>query len=159
MSSLPKMIDEHAMKPTVLFDIDGTLAKIDHRRSLVTQEKPDWKAFNSLMGEDIPNIPIVKLYHTLWQSNDYQIILVTGRSEEFRKITETWLTWNEIPFGRILMRQISDGRSDDKVKADILKQLAEEKHDVLFVVDDRDKVVNMWRHHGITCLQCEYGDF
>ena len=26
---------------------------------------------------------------------------------------------------------------------------------VLFVVDDRQRVVDMWRAEGITCLQCE----
>ena len=29
------------------------------------------------------------------------------------------------------------------------------KDRVLFVVDDRQRVVDMWRAEGITCLQCE----
>ncbi len=147
------------MKPTVLFDIDGTLAKIEHRRTLVTNGNSDWTAFNSLMGEDTPNYPVVMLYNTLWRSGDYQILLVSGRSEVFRKVTETWLIWNEIPFSRLIMRKTGDNRSDEKIKQDILRDLKEEEHQVLFVVDDRQKVVDMWRRNGVTCLQCDYGDF
>lgn len=147
------------MKPTVLFDIDGTLAKIDHRRPFVTRDKPDWNAFNSLMGDDTPNEPVVALYKTLWRSNDYQVLLVSGRNEKFREITEAWLTWSEIPFSKLLMRADSDRRPDEKVKEDILRKLRADQHQVLFVVDDRDKVVAMWRRNGVTCLQCDYGDF
>jgi hypothetical protein len=74
---------------TALFDIDGTLAKIDHRRPLVVGKKADWKSFNSLMGDDLPNEPVVDLYRALWESKSYELILVSGRGEEFRSVTET----------------------------------------------------------------------
>jgi hypothetical protein len=31
--------------------------------------------------------------------------------------------------------------------------------DVFLVVDDRDKVVKMWREEGLTCFQVAEGDF
>ena len=34
-----------------------------------------------------------------------------------------------------------------------------DKNDVLMTVDDRQKVVNMWRAEGLTCLQVAPGDF
>jgi len=147
------------MRPTLLFDIDGTIAKIDHRRPLVTKNKPDWKTFNSLMGDDQPNLPVVTLYKTLWSSNEYEIFLLSGRSEEFREITETWLFWNQIPFKRLIMRRKGDGRADEKIKEEIYLDLIHKNHEILFVVDDRDKVVDMWRRNGVTCLQCDYGNF
>lgn len=147
------------MKPCVLFDIDGTLALIDHRRSLLDRDKPDWLSFNSKMGDDTPNPPVVDLYKTLWASKRYQIFLVSGRSEDYRKITETWLTWNSIPFEKLLMRPEGDFRSDVKVKQEILNQLLSEGREIMFVVDDRNSVVDMWRRNGITCFQCAEGDF
>jgi hypothetical protein len=33
------------------------------------------------------------------------------------------------------------------------------KDDVVAVFDDRDKVVNMWRENGLTCMQVAYGNF
>lgn len=144
---------------TALFDIDGTLAKIDHRRPLVVGKKPDWKTFNSLMGDDVPNEPIVDLYRALWETKRYELILVSGRGEEFRSVTETWLTWNLIPFGKLLMRPQGDFRPDVEIKQEILDGLLSEGKTISFVVDDRDSVVEMWRRNNITCLQCAEGDF
>lgn len=144
---------------TILFDIDGTLADLNGREKFLKQEKPDWKAFNEKMEEDIPNTPIVELYRSLYRSGDFELVLVSGRQERFRKLTETWLSWNNIPFDTLLMRGDDDGRADSLVKQDILKALQARGKDILFTVDDRQSVVDMWRKNGITCLQCKKGDY
>lgn len=146
---------------TILCDIDGTLADIEHRRHFVRgeREEQDWKSFNNAMGDDTPNAPVVALYKTLWNSGAYEIILVTGRNESSRKVTEQWLIWNEIPFDRMLMRGDKDHRADHIVKEEILQTLQAEGKTILFTIDDRQQVVDMWRKHGITCLQCDVGDF
>jgi len=147
------------MKPVVIFDIDGTIADIDHRRHFVVDGNNDWKSFNDAMGEDVPNIAVVSLYKTLWTSEAYQLVLVSGRSEAYRDITENWLFWNGIPFSKVLMRPNRDSRPDEKIKFEILEKLRAEGHNVIFAVDDRQKVVDMWRQNGVTCLQCDVGDF
>jgi uncharacterized HAD superfamily protein len=115
---------------TILFDIDGTIADIKHRRVFLELEKPDWESFNSKMGEDVLNRPVAELYKALWDTGKYQLILITGRIEESRKLTEQWLFWNEIPFGRIEMRQDKDYRADYIVKEEILKNLQSEGLDI-----------------------------
>lgn len=152
-------MSDKAVKKTIIFDIDGTLADIQHRRAFLEQEKPDWKAFNDKMGDDTPNMPVVALYKTLWDSGQYDVILTSGRSEKDRKITEQWLVWNEIPFGRLEMRQDKDSRPDYIIKQEILDRLRQEGKSILFAVDDRQQVVDMWRKNGIACLQCDVGDF
>ena len=144
---------------TALFDIDGTLADIEHRRVYLNENPPNWKKFNSLMGLDTPNYPIVRLYNTLWKSAEYNIELITGRNEEFRQITEQWLVWNEIPFKKIHMRKDKDNRADHIIKKEILDELTRTGYDIEIVVDDRQQVVDMWRANGITCLQCAEGNF
>jgi hypothetical protein len=143
----------------VIFDLDGTLAEINHRRTHLSSQSPDWKSFNSEMSNDIPNKPIVDLYKALWDSQIYQLIIVSGRSDEYRKFTEQWLSWNEIPFSELIMRKKGDSRSDHIVKEEILKQIQSLNKEIAFVVDDRQQVVDMWRKNGITCLQCDTGDF
>jgi len=149
----------HYPMKTVIFDIDGTLANIEHRRPFLAGDRPDWNKFNSAMGKDTPNGPVVDLYRTLWASGAYDLQIVTGRNEAFRKVTETWLTWNEIEFNRVLMRPDKDNRPDSIIKGEILAQLLAEGRDIAFAVDDRQQVVDMWRVNGVTCLQCDVGDF
>ena len=144
---------------TIIFDVDGTLADIEHRRVLLEGDRPDWTRFNARMGDDTPNVPIVTLYKTLWNSGDFRIEIVTGRNEAFRKVTETWLTWNEIPFTRVTMRADKDQRADHIIKQEILNAFLAEGHEIAFTVDDRQQVVDMWRRNGIMCLQCDVGDF
>ncbi len=144
---------------TVIFDFDGTLADIEHRRVYLEGGRPHWAKFNALMGDDTPNTPVVDLYRTLWASGTYDLQIVTGRNEAFRKVTEMWLTWNEIPFNRVTMRADKDSRPDNIIKAEILQMMLSEGRDIAFAVDDRQQVVDMWRENGVTCLQCDVGDF
>jgi hypothetical protein len=144
---------------TILFDIDGTLADIEHRRGHLDKDKPDWKSFHAEMGGDTPNAPIVSLYKSLWAAGDFEMILVSGRNERSRALTEQWLVWNDIPFGQILMRPDGDFRADHIIKEEILDGLLAAGKIIEFVVDDRQQVVDMWRRKGIACLQCDVGDF
>ena len=144
---------------TILFDIDGTLADLNGREKFLKQENPDWKNFNAKIEEDVPNTPVVELYRTLYESGKFEIILVSGRQERFRKVTETWLAWHEIPFDTLLMRPDADQRPDSAVKQDILNTLKAQGKEILFCVDDRQSVVDMWRANGITCLQCQKGNY
>ena len=57
------------------------------------------------------------------------------------------------------MRPEGDYRPDYQVKQEMLNSLKAEGFEVLFTVDDRKQVVDMWRRNGITCLQCAEGNF
>jgi len=46
---------------TVLFDIDGTLADINHRRHHVEGDNAHWHAFFEEMGTDTVNQPVVDM--------------------------------------------------------------------------------------------------
>jgi phosphoglycolate phosphatase-like HAD superfamily hydrolase len=147
------------MKPLVLFDIDGTLADISHRRHHVMGENKNWGAFFKHMGDDAPNQPVVDLYKALQVSGLYDLVIVSARPDNNRPVTEQWLVWNGIEFERLIMRPAGDYRPDTEIKKEILDLLRDEGKDIAFVVDDRDCVVDMWRKNGITCLQCAPGDF
>ena len=51
------------------------------------------------------------------------------------------------------MRDEGDMRSDDIVKAEILKHGILQKYGVKMVIDDRPRVCNMWRSLGIPVIQ------
>lgn len=143
---------------TVLFDIDGTLADISHRRPILEKDPRAWGAFFAIMGDDTPNKAVVDLYNLIWASKQHECIIVTGRPNDYRKITEQWFIWNHIPFDRLIMRPKNDNRADHIIKEEMLNTLIAEGKEIAFVVDDRQSVVDMWRRNGLTCFQCDNYD-
>ena len=49
------------MTKVIVFDIDGTLANIEHRRSFVATKPKNWKAFNAGIVNDTPHEDLVEL--------------------------------------------------------------------------------------------------
>ena len=151
-------------KRVVIFDLDGTLAIIDKRRELST--KPDGKIdFSklhdpSLIKHDVPNVPVVKMAQLL-ADDGFLIAIFSGRSDKTEKTTRSWLTHNGIPFHSLKMRphKTMNFIPDEVLKKQMLDQAPFNIDDILMVVDDRQKVVNMWRDIGLTCVQVAPGDF
>ena len=111
------------MKQLVLFDIDGTLADIKHRMHHLENDRHNWGAFFAEMGDDAPNTPIVDLYKALRASDVYDCIIVSARPEDYRKVTEQWLTWNSMEFDTLLMLPSGDHREDTIIKKEIWAKL------------------------------------
>jgi phosphoglycolate phosphatase-like HAD superfamily hydrolase len=145
-------------KDAVIFDIDGTLADITHRLHYVTGEQKNYDDFNSLCVGDIPKKDIIDLLKIF--SYKYLIVIVTGREEKWRIVTKDWLDLHiGIPYVYPLrMRRTGDHRPDYIVKEEILQNL-NQFYNIKFAVEDRDQVVEMWRRNGITCLQCQKGEY
>ena len=147
------------MRKAIIFDIDGTLADVEHRVHHVRQDKKNWRAFNDAMSEDVLNPWCAKLIEAM-HAQGFAIIFVTGRDENYRDKTIDWMYRHQIHFDRLYMRAAVDFRGDDEVKKEIYLQEIKDQWEVLFVVDDRLSVVKMWREQlNLVCLQCDWGDF
>jgi hypothetical protein len=57
------------------------------------------------------------------------------------------------------MRKQWDRRDDDIVKFELLEQIYEAGYEPVLVLEDRNRVVKMWRAAGLRCLQVADGDF
>ena len=150
-------------KNTVIFDLDGTLADITARKELATKPngKLDWDKFfdPSNIKLDVPNKPVVKLAQMLAEDG-FTINIFSGRSDKTKYTTRIWLTNNRIPFHKLVMRdsKINHYTPDDILKKDMLDKYVD-INDVFLVVDDRNKVVDMWRSLGLTVFQVADGNF
>lgn len=131
-----------------IFDIDGTLAIMNGRSTY------DY----SKVHTDLPNHNIIMIARLLSQSL-LPIIIVSGRTDDCKFETAKWLYDNAIPHDKIFMRKAGDNRNDAIVKREIYENEIKEKYNVLAVFDDRNRVVDMWRSLGLTCLQVAYGYF
>lgn len=160
------------MKPLYIFDLDGTLALIEHRRHFVEGEKKDWPAFFAACVDDKPNWPVINTLKTLRKAGA-EIWIWSGRSDEVQAETEEWLYrygclkssmflhWQPFsPPEAFLMRKAGDHQPDDKLKASWYSEMEPPEWARLTATfDDRDRIVSMWRGFGVTCFQVAPGDF
>lgn len=134
-------------RKAVIVDIDGTLCRMTGRSPY------DYDRVH----EDTPHEAVVELVQIL--ADRYFILLVSGREDTCREQTNAWLGAHEVPSQALWMRPAGDYRDDREVKAEIYHREIEGSYDVAFVLDDRDKVVKMWRELGLVCLQVADGEF
>ncbi len=139
---------------TILVDLDGTLADIGHRvKHVQGVGRKDWKRFFELMHLDRINEWCRTLMRAM-SAEGFRIAIVSGRPDTYRAAVERWLQENAVPFTELHLRKENDFRPDHIVKREILFRQFQ-KAEILFVVDDRQSVVDMWREEGLVCLQCQ----
>jgi hypothetical protein len=159
-------------KNIVIFDLDGTLALIDHRRHLVEKPgplfiskedeekakswKPDWDAFYEACVDDTLNEPVAMMFNLL-RLNGYHLYILSGRSKSVEEQTKEWLNKHRIYCHKLFMRDVGSYIPDDTLKSIWLKEIGAEN--VFAVFDDRAKVVKAWRDAGLVCFQVADGDF
>ena len=152
----PQVIAYDDSKPEcIIVDIDGTLAHISDGRSPYDASR----AMNDTLDD------AVSLITAMMYNNDYKVIILTGRNEEHRDVTVQWLEENNVEYDELYTRLNTD--VDDKgkqledsiVKERLFRTHVEPRFNVKFVLDDRNRVVNMWRRIGLKCLQVAPGNF
>ena len=148
-------------KKAILCDVDGTLANIVHRLHHIKQKPAHWGKFKQEAYSDEPYNDIVWLVRAL-AATGANILIVTARMEEEREVTTKWL--DEVAglkhvYEKIYMRKQDDFREDSIIKKELLEQIKSEGYEPYMVIDDRNRVVKMWRDFGLRCLQVREGDF
>jgi len=146
-----RLKDKH---PCFVFDLDGTLCDVSHRRQWVATRPKNWDAWNAGISEDKPNMPVLEVLHRL--SNVYDIVLVSGRGSEYRQPTIDWLRKHGVNFDNLYMRAEGDFRPDDEVKSELADQV-EKDYRIVGVFDDRKRVVDMWIKRGIFVFDVAQG--
>lgn len=144
--------------PFYVFDLDGTLANIDHRVYHIANReygKKDWRAFYAACDKDWPIRDTLRVAQALLATG-HHVEVWSGRSAEVRDKTEAWLAANGLHGVTIRMRAEGDHRLDTVVKAE---WLAECSRKPTMVFEDRASVVKMWRDAGILCAQVAPGEF
>lgn len=147
----------------IICDLDGTLAKFGNRRNAYDCSKCD--------ETDEPDYSVLSIL-TMYYENAKQanadtygfpigfptiskIFFFTGRTDNFQPQTERFLTnkcrlpITDDPILQLSMRKTGDSRHDDVVKKEMFDNHIKGHYNVLAVIDDRAKVVRMWRSMGL----------
>ncbi|MEU9099736.1 AAA family ATPase [Streptomyces sp. NPDC048361] len=138
-----------SLPSAVMCDIDGTLALNLNRNPY------DF----ARCGQDGLNGSVRDALIGFRQAHGDTIVLLSGRGEEYRPQTEAWLAAHDVPYDELWMRPAGDGRRDDVVKAELFDAHVRHRFHVRVSLDDRDRVVAVWRSMGLPTWQVNYGAF
>lgn len=144
----PRITYNSALHDAIICDLDGTLALFG-----------DANPYERDFSQDKVNNIVKNIFNGRVYSPLSQLIIVSGRKDTFADVTEKWLKDNVILYDHLYMRKADDNRPDYIVKREIYEQYIQGKYNVLFVLDDRNQVVELWRSLGLVCLQVADGDF
>ena len=142
----------------IIFDIDGTLMDIEHRKKFVEQKPKDWNSFREMTSEDTPNLDVFAVAIALQKAGN-RILIASGKNKSQRPITLKQLMGQGLVFNEIYLRSDNDYRPDYELKSGMLDQMFEAGYTPTLVFDDRTSVVDMWRSRGLRAVQVAPGDF
>lgn len=149
-------------KKCIIFDVDGTIADVEHRRHLVNGDKgfkPDWTAFRKATVNDTPVEWVCAIARRFIEQGD-DVAFFSARNESEREITEKQiLDWIGEDHKGLFLRPNGDYRCDAEFKSDLADKFIEMGGKIDLIFDDRQKVVDMWRSKGFTVVQVADGDF
>lgn len=161
-------------QPVVIFDVDGTLADCSHRKIYLnlckncneSEEthlvdglecenfipgKKDHKIFYGLVHLDPPITTVIEWVRECSLAG-YYVLIVSGRPTNMAgDATELWLSNKNVPYKHLFMRKADDFRDDSMVKQQILDRILAwiPKEQIKFCVDDRPRVIRMWKSNGL----------
>ncbi|MGW0119762.1 phosphatase domain-containing protein [Streptomyces sp. NPDC003327] len=142
-------VPDPGLPSAVMCDIDGTLALRGDRGPY------DF----TRCDEDLLNVSVRDALRAFRNAERDRIVLLSGRGEDHRTLTEAWLARHEVPYDELWMRASGDGRGDDVVKAELFDAHVRRRYAVRVSLDDRDRVVALWRRMGLPTWQVNYGAF
>lgn len=135
--------------PSVIFDIDGTIAHMEGRSPY------EWKR----VREDKIDVSTVSTMKQLASSPvPPTIIICTGRDGSALFETKRWLKDYGIPYDKIYIRKEGDMRPDWIVKEEMWEDIAKTSN-IQAMYDDRLQVVRRARTLGLKVFNVEYNNF
>lgn len=161
----------------IICDLDGTIAldtgrahflhKMDCPKQMTpgdhslgcicSPQDRNWEAYFNKCDRDTPNEAVIELLRRFITGN--LIYILSGRSQIVGKKTIEWIEKHKVPYSYLQMREEHDRTADDILKLRWADQFNLTPENTLFVLEDRERVVNAWRKKGFRCFQVAEGNF
>jgi len=147
-------------KKNIIVDLDNTLTLEEWRREYIQSHA--WQRYFDLCREDDINESVQCTIMALRELN-YDIHILTSRSESVREETECWLKYFHIEYVNLVMRPAHHYQdtelgatyngSHSNVKLEMAEKLRLTPENTLMVLEDTDEMVIAWREAGYDCWQ------
>ena len=139
---------------TIIIDIDDTLSLAGERFKLATKPngKIDWNIAHDveLVKNDKPNEPMIDLAKR-YKKDGFKIVIITGRPDSIREVTEEWLKKYDVGYDALYMRT----EKEHYIKASVFKKKIYQIYceNVLCAYDDDEEIIQMWNSLGIPAFK------
>ncbi len=167
------VVQDDKLPKAIMCDLDGTLALMGDR-SPYDATDCDVK--------DLPNWPVITTVLAM-HAQGIKIMFMSGRDVKYRPETVRFIerycvptlsplspggpvpavAMGPIPYELHMRGELDltkhDQRKDSVIKQELFDAFVRGKYNVLFVLDDRNQVVDFWRSIGLTCYQVAPGAF
>lgn len=148
----PKIINQSRnLPPCIIYDIDGTIAKMTNRSPY------DWKR----VGEDKIISSVVATLdwiNSIEEKFRPEVIICTGRDAGCKHETLEWLKHYKLEYNKIYFRPEGDQRPDWVVKEEMWRDITTTNY-IVGMYDDRLQVVRRARALGLKVFNVEYNNF
>lgn len=146
------MIDTEAN--AIICDLDGCLVPIEGRMEFI--DKEDWVGFHNAADNMPPNPWCIEIL-SKFAKDGYQLIFISGRPDKYYNQTNIWidnvLSTMGIDDKDYYLYLNDTNLPDNEFKVMIYNEKIKPNYKVLFVIEDRQRVVDAWRMTGLICLQ------
>lgn len=148
-----RVLQDESLPKAIICDLDGTWSLLGGRSPYDA----------SSCDRDPPNSPVIECVKAM-HLQGYTVLFTSGREDKYREpttrhIAEHGLVGKDVIPYQLFMRPTGDMRKDSIVKTELFDTHIKGKYNVVFVLDDRDQVVDNWREMGLTCMQVAPGNF
>jgi hypothetical protein len=145
------------MKPlAVIADMDGTLCDVREAERYV--ETGGWDAFHRACVKCPPHQMALD-WCVDYHRRGHTILIVTGRDEWAREMTEEWLaTHLPVPYAGPFMRADDDHRANVDVKRDIYHRELRGRFDIRAAIEDDPVITELWMGLGIPVTEVPDSD-
>ena len=167
------VVQDESLPKAIMCDLDGTLAIIGDRTPYDATDcdvidKPNWAVINCVLAMHAQGV---------------KVMFMSGRDQKYRPETQRFIEKycrvttgynmkegftgekSPIPYELHMRGETApdpekmDQRKDSIIKQELFDKYVVGKYHVLFVLDDRNQVVDFWRSIGLTCFQVAPGAF
>ena len=151
------------MGKIIIFDLDGVLANIEHRKHFIKNKPKNFTLFNEECDKDLPIYENINLFNKYLQDG-YECRIWSGRSNGVRQKTIDWLslylnlTKEEID-KLLSLRPKYNFVSSDKLKLGFYEKCSrEDKDKIILAIDDDPKNIKMYKSLNIPTKFIDNGE-
>ena len=145
----------------IVVDLDGTLCNCDHR--VQHAQNKDWDKFHDGIQLDEPHPDVLGFLKLIPEQTP--VLVITGRNESQHIATVRWIDEHGLleKIDAIEMRPNGDWSRDAELKLRIIDAFFGDRlnalENVMFILEDRDSVVEAYRGAGFNCWQVRLGTY